>query len=73
MDFALFVAPALILLSLLLSGRYVGAERIVARHRPAAGRRRVAQRWRLARARQLVSLLDRGAAASRGPPAPVAG
>jgi len=71
--FALFVAPALVLLALLLSGRYIGAERIAARRRPAARRRRSAQPRGLSRARQLVSLLDRGATASRGPPAAVAG
>jgi hypothetical protein len=37
--FALFVAPALVLLALLLSGRYIGAERIAARRRPAVRRR----------------------------------
>ena len=73
LHFALFVAPALVLLALLLSGRYVGAERIAARRRPAGRRGRSAQPRGLARARQLVSLLDRGAAASRGPPAAVAG
>jgi hypothetical protein len=69
----LAAAPLLLLAGLLLCGRYVGEERIVARldRRATPGRaRRRTGRWRPAVERPLASLLARAARLERGPPAP---
>jgi len=70
----LAAAPLLLLAGLLLCGRYVGEERIVARlDRRGAGvraARRRAARWRPAVERPLASLLARTPRLERGPPAP---
>jgi hypothetical protein len=70
LDLALYAAPALLLLGLLLSGCFVGEERILARRRLQVPRRRpAARRWPRTRERALASLLERSAARLRGPPA----
>jgi hypothetical protein len=69
----LAAAPLLLLAGLLLCGRYVGEERIVARlARHGAGRpaRRRVARWRPAVDHEPISLLARAARLERGPPAP---
>ena len=69
----LAAAPLLLLAGLLLCGRYVGEERIVARlarHVAARPARRRAARWRPVVEHEPVSLLARAARLERGPPAP---
>jgi hypothetical protein len=70
-DLALYFAPVFVVAGLVLSGRFVGEERIVARRVPApAPRRRAPHRLpRPAAARRLASLLARRAHLERGPPA----
>jgi hypothetical protein len=70
-EIALTFAPVLLIAGLLLSGRYLGEERILARRaRPAPrARRRIAARWRTAVERPLTSLLARSPRSERGPPA----
>ena len=69
-DLAFFAGPFLILLGLLLSGRFIGEEAILARRRPAPARLRpVRARWSLVRERPLASLLERSTRLLRGPPA----
>jgi hypothetical protein len=71
-DLALYAGPALLLAGLLLCGRFVGEERIVARLRrtaPAARTRRVRTRWPRVPARTLASLLAHDPRVERGPPA----
>jgi hypothetical protein len=68
-ELALYLTPLLAIAALLLSGHYVGEERIVARRsaaQPARGR--CAQRWRPQPVRVLRSVLEPGAAGVRGPP-----
>jgi hypothetical protein len=71
-DLLLYGAPALLIAALLLSGRFVGEERIADRLRRAApvGRpRRVRARWPRVPARTLASLLAHDPRVERGPPA----
>jgi hypothetical protein len=72
-ELALYLTPVLLVVGLLLCGRYVGEERIVARWRAslAGGRRRRAPRGlpRPAPARPLASALARRPRLGRGPPA----
>jgi hypothetical protein len=70
-EIALTFAPLLLIAGLLISGRYLGEERILARRaRPVAlPRRRVAARWRPSVERPLASLLARSPRSERGPPA----
>ena len=70
-EVALTFTPLLLIAGLLISGRYLGEERILARRtRPAAPRRRRAiARWRPAVERPLASLLARSPRSERGPPA----
>jgi hypothetical protein len=67
-------APLLVVAGLLLSGRFVGEERILARLSALAPKRRLAprRRWSHLRDRALTSLLARGIRHLRGPPAPAA-
>jgi len=70
-DLVLTLTPLFLIAALLLCGRYIGEERIVARwhragHRPASRRR--AQRWRPRAVHALRSVLEPGAAGVRGPP-----
>jgi hypothetical protein len=69
-ELALYLTPLLAIAALLLSGHYVGEERIVARRTSAAQptRARCAQRWRPQPVRVLRSVLEPGAAGVRGPP-----
>jgi hypothetical protein len=70
-DLALTLTPLFLIAALLLSGRYIGEERIVARWR-AAGRpasRRRAQRWRPEAVLLLCRVLAPGSVGVRGPPA----
>jgi|SRR5690242_5149407 len=72
-DLAFFAAPLLVILGLLLSGRFVGEQAILARLQPAPVRRRRARaRWSPVRERPLASLLERSTRLLRGPPAPAA-
>jgi hypothetical protein len=70
-DLALTLTPLFLIAALLLSGRYLGEERIVARWHDAARRpasRRRAQRWRPRAVLALRSILEHGAVGVRGPP-----
>lgn len=74
-ELALSMTPAFLLTALLLSGRYVGEERIVARWRAAAVTRRPrcrAARWRPQPVRALRSQHLEGSFAVRGPRAHLA-
>lgn len=68
---ALYAAPFLLLLGLLLSGRFIGEEAILARRlRAAAPRPRpLPRRWAALPERPLASLLERSVRLERGPPA----
>jgi hypothetical protein len=70
-EVVLYAGPLLLVFGFLVSGRYVGEERILARRlRVLAPRRvRVSQRWARVRERALTSLVARGAQLLRGPPA----
>jgi hypothetical protein len=73
-ELALYMTPVFLITALLLSGRYVGEERIVARWHAAATRRprRRAARWRPRPVRALRSQHLEGSFAVRGPPAVLA-
>jgi hypothetical protein len=68
---ALYAAPFLLLLGLLLSGRFIGEEAILARRaRSAPPRLRpLPRRWAALPERPLASLLERSLRLERGPPA----
>jgi hypothetical protein len=73
-DLVLYAAPALLLAALLLSGRFVGEDRIVERWRrgmPTTRARQVRARWSRVPARTLSSLLAHDPRVERGPPAPL--
>ena len=67
---ALFAGPFLVLLGLLLSGRFIGEEAVLARRvRTAAPRPRpLRRRWAALPERPFASLLERGSRLERGPP-----
>jgi hypothetical protein len=69
-ELALYAAPFLLLLGLLLSGRFIGEEAILARRvRPAAPRPRpLARRWAALPERPFAALLERSPRLERGPP-----
>ena len=68
-----WAGPLLIVASLLLTGRYVGEERILAaRLARLAPARAVRARWSRRHAVALVSLLERAPRSERGPPALIA-
>jgi hypothetical protein len=73
-ELALYAWPLFLVVALLLGGRFVGEERILARWGAAVPRprRRPARRWARGRERALTSLLDSAATTLRGPPAPAA-
>jgi hypothetical protein len=73
-ELALTFAPLLLIVGLLVSGRYLGEERILARLPAPAPRRRrsAAVRWLRAAERTLASLLARSPRSERGPPAELA-
>jgi hypothetical protein len=61
--------PFLLLIGLLLSGRFIGEEAILARHAtPAPKLRPLPKRWSPVRERPLASLLERSTRQLRGPP-----
>jgi hypothetical protein len=68
---ALYLTPLFLIAALLLSGHYIGEDRIVARWRAAVPRRprRRAQRWRPRAVLALRSLHEKGSFGVRGPPA----
>jgi hypothetical protein len=69
-ELAFYAGPFLLVLGLLLSGRFIGEEAILARASAAAPRLRPARRrWPAARERALASLLERSPRLLRGPPA----
>jgi hypothetical protein len=68
-ELALYLAPLFVIAALLVSGRYLGETRLVARRQAVLPRaRRRAQRWRPYRVRTLRSVLEPGSAGVRGPP-----
>jgi hypothetical protein len=70
-DLALSVTPLLLIVGLLLSGRFVGEERILARWRETLPRLRAQlhRHWPHTRDHALISLLERSPRQLRGPPA----
>jgi hypothetical protein len=72
-DLALSSAPLFLIVALLLGGRFVGEDRILARWHAARPRpaRAPARRWARGRERALRSRLERVATTLRGPPAAV--
>lgn len=69
-ELAFYAGPFLLVLGLLLSGRFIGENAILARRAPAARRPRPQRRrWSSARERALASLLERSPRLLRGPPA----
>jgi len=75
-ELTLYMTPVFLIVALLLSGRYVGEERIVARWRAAVAvarrPRRTATRWRPRSILRLRSQSLEGSFAVRGPPARLA-
>jgi hypothetical protein len=72
-DLVFFAGPFLLLIGLLLSGRFIGEDAILARRRPAVARLRPpARRWLPVREHALASLLERRTQQLRGPPAALA-
>jgi hypothetical protein len=72
-ELAFYAGPFLLMLGLLLSGRFIGEEAILARRaRLSKPRLRPARRrWTATRERPLASLLERSPRLLRGPPAAV--
>jgi hypothetical protein len=69
-ELALYAAPFLLLLGLLLSGRFLGEGAILARCVKAVVRLRpLPRRWAALRERVFVSRLERSPRSERGPPA----
>jgi len=70
-EVVLYAGPLLLVFGFLVSGRYLGEERLLARRLRACAPRRVraVQRWALVCERALTSLVARGAQLLRGPPA----
>jgi hypothetical protein len=71
---ALYLAPLFLIAALLLSGHYIGEDRIVARLRGAARprSRRRTQHWRPRGVLPLRSVSQQGSFGVRGPPASLA-
>jgi hypothetical protein len=67
-ELVFFAAPFLLLVGLLLSGRFIGEAAILARRRPPLRRRPAARRWTLVAEDALGSLLERSSRLLRGPP-----
>jgi hypothetical protein len=63
-----YAAPFLLMLCLLLAGRFIGEERILARRMAKPRLRPAKRRWTTARALPLASLLERSIRLDRGPP-----
>ena len=72
-ELVLYGGSLLFIAGLLLSGRFIGEERILARRIAPAPRLRAERRsWARLPERPLASLLERGPRLQRGPPAPAA-
>jgi hypothetical protein len=69
LDVALYAAPFLVIAALLLSGRFIGEERILAAYRSLTRARRDVASWPRLPARPLSSALERAPWSLRGPPA----
>jgi len=68
-ELVFYAGPCLLLIGLLLSGRFIGEEAILARHATAPPKLRPsAKRWSPVRERPLASLLERSTQQLRGPP-----
>jgi hypothetical protein len=68
-ELVFYAGPFLLLIGLLLSGRFIGEDAILARQaRPAAKPRPAARRWSPVRERPLACLLERSTRQLRGPP-----
>jgi len=65
-----YAAPFLVMLCLLLAGRFIGEEKILARRVVKPRLRPAKRRWTAVRAFALASLLDRSTLLLRGPPVP---
>ncbi len=63
-----YAAPFLVMLCLLLAGRFIGEEKILARRVATPRLRPAKRRWTAARELPLASLLERSARLDRGPP-----
>src|SRR4051794_28291830 len=71
-ELVVYPGPFLLVLGLLLSGRFIGEQAILARcakRTPARRRRPARRRWPAVRQRALASLLERSTSLLRGPPA----
>ena len=72
-ELVLYGGPLLFIAGLLLSGRFIGEERILARRAAPTPRLRAERRsWARLPERSLASLLERSPRLQRGPPAPAA-
>ena len=73
-ELVLYCGPLLFIAGMLLSGRFIGEERILARRRAAPVPRLRAERrvWARLPERPLAGLLERSPRLLRGPPAPAA-
>ena len=68
-ELVFYAGPFLLLIGLLLSGRFIGEEAILARHATSAPKLRpLPKRWTPVRERPLASLLERSTRQLRGPP-----
>jgi hypothetical protein len=63
-----YAAPFLVMLCLLLAGRFIGEEKILARRVATPRLRPAKRRWTAARELPLASLLERSPRLDRGPP-----
>jgi len=69
LDVALYAAPFLVIAALLLSGRFIGEERILAAYRALPSARRVVVSWPRLPSLALGLALERAPWSLRGPPA----
>jgi hypothetical protein len=69
LDVALYAAPFLVIAALLLSGRFIGEERILAVYRSLPRARRAVASWPRLPSLALSSALERAPWSLRGPPA----
>jgi len=69
LDVALYAAPFLVIAALLLSGRFIGEERILAVYRTLPRARRAVASWPRLPSLALSSALERAPWTLRGPPA----
>jgi hypothetical protein len=68
-ELVFYAGPFLLLIGLLLSGRFIGEEAILARRVAPPRPRPIARRWSPVREHALASLLERSTCQRRGPPA----